>query len=95
MKTQMHMQLGVEIIKQGKVYIAYARALDLSTCAKTQRAAKKNFEEIVEIFIDELVEKGTLESVLNDLGWKKIKKQWEPPKVVSFSKIDLPLPVSV
>jgi len=34
-------------------------------------------------FFEELIKKGTLEEVLRDLGWRKIKKRWTPPVVVS------------
>jgi len=30
-----------------------------------------------------LVKKGTLDEVLESLGWQKIKKRWSPPSLVS------------
>ncbi|KKQ46225.1 MAG: hypothetical protein US65_C0043G0013, partial [Candidatus Yanofskybacteria bacterium GW2011_GWC2_37_9] len=41
------------------------------------------FSEIVGIFIEELMEMGTLDKVLRELGWQKIKSNWQPPVVVS------------
>ncbi len=76
-------KLTVSIIKEGKQYIAYAPALDFSTCGKTEKQAKKRFEEAVDVFFEELVKNETLEKVLTDLGWKKKNIQWEPPTVVS------------
>ena len=75
--------LPVTIFKEGKSYVAYSPALDLSTCASTYGKAQTNFSEIVEIFIEELVEMGTLDAVLQELGWQKIKSNWQPPVVVS------------
>jgi len=75
--------LPVSIIKEGKQYIAYTPALDLSSCGKTSKIARSRFEEAVEIFFDELIKKGLLEKALLDLGWKKIKAQWAPPTLVS------------
>ena len=75
--------LPVTIFKEGKSYVAYSPALDLSTCASTYEKAQTNFSEIVEIFIEELVEMGTLDAVLRELGWQKIKSNWQPPVVVS------------
>ncbi|MFA5249165.1 MAG: hypothetical protein WC397_01340 [Candidatus Paceibacterota bacterium] len=79
----MNIKLAVSIIKEGKQYIAYTPALDLSTCGKSEKQAKKRFEEAVDVFFQELIERGTLENVLADLGWKKIKTQWAPPKIIS------------
>ena len=76
-------KLPVSFLREGKQYIAYTPALDLSTCGKTFKEAKKRFGEIVEIFFDELARNGTLEDVLVDLGWKKVQTEWIPPVVVS------------
>ena len=75
--------LPVTIFKEGKSYVAYSPALDLSTCASTYKKAQTNFSEIAGIFIEELVEMGTLDAVLRELGWQKIKSNWQPPVVVS------------
>jgi hypothetical protein len=75
--------LPVTIFKEGKSYVAYSPALDLSTCASTYKKAQVRFSEIVDIFFEELSEMGTLESVLTGLGWQKVKSNWQPPVVVS------------
>lgn len=86
-------QLPVSIFKEGKYFVAYTPALDLSTSGRTYDEAKNRFREIIGIFFEEIVKKGTLEEVLAGLGWQKIKKQWEPPVVVSqeLEKISLPV----
>ncbi len=76
-------KLSVSILKEGKRYIAYTPTLDLSTSGKTYEEARKRFEEIVTIFFEELVKKGTLEEVLLGLGWNKLQAKWNPPIVVS------------
>ena len=75
--------LPVTIFKEGKSYVAYSPALDLSTSAPTYKKAQIRFSEIVEIFFEELNEMGTLELVLTGLGWQKTKSSWQPPVVVS------------
>lgn len=82
-KTNLKFKLPVSVIKEGKKYIAYTPALDLSTSANTFEKAKKRFSDIVYIFFEELIKKGTLEEVLSNLGWKKIQKDWNPPVVIS------------
>ena len=45
---------------------------------------KKRFKEAVSIFFEELVKKGTLDEVLESLGWQKIKSDGRHP--ISFLK---------
>jgi len=69
---KLEFNLPISIIKEGKSYIVYTPALDLSTSAENYEQAKKRFSEIVNIFFEEIIKKGTLENVLGDLGWKNI-----------------------
>jgi hypothetical protein len=82
-KYSIEASLPVSIIKEGKKFIAYTPALDLSTSGKNQKEARERFVEAVQIFVEELVEMGTLDQVLSNMGWKKFQKQWQPPLVVS------------
>lgn len=81
------------MLKEGKRFIAYSPALDLSTAASSFELAKKRFEEAVKIFFRELNEMGTLEEVLSDLGWEKQKREWVPPFVVSQELESIKLPI--
>jgi len=75
--------LPVSFFKEGATFIAYSPSLDLSTSAKSFEQAKRRFNEVVEIFFEELMSKGTLEKVLTELGWQKIQKQWIPPTLIA------------
>ena len=83
-------ELMVNIFKEGKTFVAYAPALDLSTCGKTRKKAEENFEEILEIFLTECVNDGTLGDVLASLGWQKRVRSWAPPKTIGHLSIPLP-----
>ncbi|MCK4730518.1 MAG: hypothetical protein KAT28_04315 [Candidatus Aenigmarchaeota archaeon] len=52
----------------------------------------ERFNEITEIFFEEIVGKGTLKEILGDLGWTIIQKKWMPPVIISqeYQKIKLP-----
>lgn len=79
-------KLSVIFYKEGNKFIAYSPALDLSTSANTFEKAKKRFEEITDIFFNELVKMGTLEDVLIECGWKKArrpKSHWIPPHFIT------------
>lgn len=82
-KMNHQFSIPVSILKEGSSYVAYSPAVDLSTVGDSFEESQKRFEEAIKIFFDELTEKGTLEEVLLDLGWKKHKNQLVPPQVVS------------
>jgi len=82
-KVNLQFTLPVSILREGKQYVAYTPALDLSTSGKTFAQAKKRFEEAVNIFFEEIYRSNTLESVLLELGWQKINSKWNPPIVVA------------
>lgn len=75
--------LPVSIFKEGKHYVAYTSALDLSTSAKTFDEVKKRLFESVQIFFEELAKKETTEEVLKGLGWHKTNGSWSPPVLIS------------
>ena len=76
-----NLRLPISIFKEREHFIAYTPALDLSTSGKNYEQVKKRFNEIVAIFFEELIKKGTIDEVLENLGWQKIKKQWIPPSL--------------
>ena len=75
--------LPVTILKENKRFVAYTPALDVSTSGRTYKEVKKRFEEIVQIFIEELVKNGTLNQVLGELGWREVQSKWQPPVVIA------------
>lgn len=82
-KSVKSLNLPVSFIKEADQFVAYTPALDLSTSGNTLEEAKNNFTEAVEIFFNEIVQMGTLEDVLLDLGWKRQDKDFLPPVIVS------------
>ena len=88
-------RLSVLFLREGKKFIAYSPALDISTCADNFEDAKKNFEDLVEIFFDELEEAGTLEEVLTECGWRRVsrgKSRWLPPRIVGRTEETFKVP---
>lgn len=85
-------KLPVTITKQGKQLVAYSPALDISTCGKSLKDVQAKFVELVYIFLEEIIDAGTVNEVLTDLGWKKIQHKWNPPEVISSKSIGVRLP---
>lgn len=87
--------LPVSIFKEGKYFVAYSHALDLSTCGKNFDEAKNRFNEIAQIFFSEIIKNNTTDRVLEELGWHKFKTSWNPPTVVSHEIEEIKIPVGV
>ncbi len=87
--------LPVIFMKEGKVFIAYTPALDLSAHGRSIDEAKKNFSEVLSLFLEELVEHDTLGRVLENMGWKKKQSQWQPPVgVEAVTSVPFRVPVA-
>lgn len=92
-KAQAVFQIPVTTFKEGKMFVAYSPAFDLSSCGETFEKAQKNFEEAVDIFIEECMKDKTLGEVLESLGWQKLKKgKWSPPNVISQKDVPISIP---
>lgn len=91
--AELNISIPLSIFKENNRFVAYSYALDLSTSGESYEKVRKRFSEIVEIFFEEIVEKGTLNEVLGDLGWIRVQKKWNPPVIVSqeYQKIKLPI----
>ena len=71
-KTGFQFNLPITVLREGKKFIAYTPALDLSTSGNTFKQVKKRFGEAVSIFFEETLKRGTLDQALSELGWQKI-----------------------
>lgn len=89
---QVQVNLPVSFLKEGKIYVAYTPALDLSTCGKTLAEAERMFKEVVELFIEELQRMGTLDKTLSDLGWVKVKREWHSPMPIAHRMTKMRFP---
>lgn len=79
--------LPVLITKQGRRFIAYTPALDIATSGKSEKEVKVRFGELANLFLEEIMSKGTADDVLFELGWTKGHKKWTPPKMISTKSV--------
>lgn len=82
-KIRFSYNVPVSFLSEGDHIVAYTPVLDLATSGKSFKEAEQRFIEVVEIFFEELIEMGTLDEVLSELGWQKVKKQWTPPAIIA------------
>ena len=90
----MAVELPVTFIEERDSVIAYTPALDLSTSASTRQEAHAMFQEIVQIFFNDLMESNTADEVLTGLGWRKdiMNASWIPPRI-SQESIGVQIPM--
>ena len=85
--------IPVQYFKEGDMFIAFAPAVDLSTCGKTFAEAKKNFGEALELFFHECLKRETLFPVLESYGWKRRKgkkvDEFVPPRRIGEEEFPL------
>jgi hypothetical protein len=87
--------LTIIFYREGNQFIAYSPALNLSTCGNSEEQAKRRFEEMLSIFLDEVDKMGTIEDVLLECGWRKVahpQRHWEPPVFVGQVEKEIRLP---
>ena len=85
-KNTIKAAVEVLIIKEGRTYVAYCPALELSSYGETERRALQAFGSALDIFFEETRRKGTLEKTLLKLGWslrQQPQPMYEPPKIAS------------
>mgnify|MGYP001604537314 CR=1 FL=1 len=85
-------KLPVIITKQNRRFVAYTPALDISTSGKTEKEVKSRFIELVNLFLEEIIEANTVDDILSELGWKKVQKTWVPPKLIASPYINMRIP---
>ncbi len=95
MNRSISYNLPVMITKQGRRFVAYTPALDISTSGRSERDVQKKFSELAGIFFEEIIEAGTADQILSELGWKKIQKKWNPPRVINADSIGVRVPAFV
>lgn len=89
-------KLPVVFFREGKKFIAYSPAIDLSSCGNTFAQAQKRFSEAANLFFEETVRMNTLDDVLRDCGWRKVsypQKHWIPPVFIGQTEQEVKIPV--
>ena len=90
----MEIQFTTRIFREGKTFVAYAQELDISSCGRTKEKAFANLKEAVGLFLEEAEKMGTLETILEEAGYKKTKATLQVPKPISVQRVSLPVPLT-
>ena len=94
-KADYKTNLPLEIIKEGKWFIAHCSIFDLSAQGETPEDAKDSFKESLELVLADMIKRGTLDTYLSKLGWRKAskpKRRWIPPTFVKMMDTSVNIP---
>ena len=88
----MEIQFTTRIFREGKTFVASAQELDISSCGRSKEKAFTNLKEAVRLFLEEAEKMGTLETILEEAGYKKTKATLQVPKPINVQRVSLPVP---
>lgn len=75
------------------MYVSYCPELDVSSCGRTVKEARKNLLEAVEGFLEEAKKTGSLGEILRESGFvKEGQKKWKAPEWISLEREKLLIP---
>jgi len=84
-KNTIKTTVPVWVFEDDGTWVAYCPMLDLSGYANDEEAALESFKVVLGEFLSYTVHKKTLDRVLKDLGWTKVKKS----KIIAPSISDI------
>lgn len=82
------LQLNVLVFQQGDYFVAYCPSVNLSSYGDTIEDAKAGFDEVMEAYLEDCKENGSLHQDLIKNGWTlniKNHKKAEPPATVDLN----------
>ena len=83
----MEIQFTTQIFKEGRMYVAHTRELDVSSCGGTKEKALRNLKEAARLFLEEAERMGTLDQILEEAGYSKRRSKLEGPKFVGTQRL--------
>jgi predicted RNase H-like HicB family nuclease len=94
-RSPKRLRLTGEVWREGQMYTAYCRELDLASCGRTVEETWKNLQEVFEIFLEETAKKGTLPELLEEAGLVAKGATIEIPERISLTPPRALLGISV
>lgn len=91
-KVFFHLSLPARTRKKANIYISSCDVLDIYSQGYSEKESRENLIEAVKLFITTCFERGTLDRVLKECGFKPLKTRAKPIKDRSF--ITVPIPFS-
>jgi predicted RNase H-like HicB family nuclease len=94
--AQFNIQLPALVIKKSERYVSSCPVLDVYSQGDTLEQAKKNLSEALSLFFISCYERGTLETVLRNCGFRPVTPGHVIPKQSQMDDyINVPLPFMI
>jgi hypothetical protein len=81
-KLMVDIDIPMIFMKEGDAFVCFSPALDLYEHGDSYEDCLDAFGRKLKIFFAELLKMGTLEKVLLDCGWTKVKNKLTPPRII-------------
>ena len=81
-----NIEYTVQIWKEGDQFVAHAMPLDVMSSGKTPEEARTALDEAVHLFLITAMDIGTLEEVLQELGYEFKEEMWVSPSWIAVEK---------
>ena len=86
MSKTKNIEYTVQIWKEGDQFVAHAMPLDVMSSGKTPEEARKALDEAVHLFLFTAMDIGTLEEVLQEVGYEVKEERWVSPSWIAVEK---------
>ena len=90
----MSINFTTRVFKEGRIFVAHAIELDVSSCGGSRERAVANLKEAVRLFLEEAEKMGTLQRILEEAGYHRGKRSLAAPKTISIQRLSLSLPLA-
>lgn len=84
-----NLSVRIEVFKEGDVYVALSQELNVSSFGESIDEARESLRQAIELFVEECLEMGTLEEVLEEAGFSRIDNSWKSREPVSREDLAL------
>ncbi len=78
-KGNILLKVPVAFFEEDGTWLAYCPSLNLSTYGRSKKQVESRFEETIQIFLEDVLSKGTLDEYLRTCGWTAGRKKYTPP----------------
>ena len=75
----MQVDYTVQVWREDGQFIAHAMPLDVASSGASLEAARLAVDEAVKLFLGTAAEHGTLKEVLEDAGYRRVRREWRGP----------------
>ena len=80
-----------QVFKEGKQYVSFNPELEVASCGDTPEEAKDMLREAIRAFLILAGEMVTLDRILEEAGFVRVKKEWQGPYLVSLDRMSEPV----